>query len=172
MPLLVAADLGAAPTALGAMRWRRARRLGRGGRLAPTSPSRAASRSRRARARRRRLPRPPARPGPRTRLLVALERLDEVADRPGPEQARQPDDRPGPEPAARRPAARLRRGRAAWLPRLRRGGARCRRSSGTQRPAGDPSSIVASASYRTIASRSSLRLSRLWATSIEAIARW
>ena len=100
------------------------------------------------------------------RLLVALERLDEVGDGRGPEQAGGEDDEPDahPRPAGRRHGPR--RGRAASMAQMsawRRSLPAIRRNASARRGS---FSIVASASYRTIASRSSLRLSRLCSTSM------
>ena len=98
-------------------------------------------------------------------LLVALERLDEVRDRLRPEHARGQDDQPHPgaRPAGRR--ARSRPCRAGGSPRCPRDGARWSRCAGRPPPVADPSRSSRGASYRTIASCSSLRFSRLWATS-------
>ena len=98
-------------------------------------------------------------------LLVALERLDEVAHGVGPEEPGDLDDEADPQPRRARfgDVGALLAQLAAQIPAWRRSlpaivpNARARRSS---------FSIAASASYRAIASRSSFRLIRLWAMSV------
>ena len=74
------------------------------------------------------------------RLLVALERLDQVGDRARPEQPGGQDDEPDAHPRAGRRGGTVGAELAQLArPRSRRGGARCRRSGGTRRRGADPS---------------------------------
>ena len=97
------------------------------------------------------------------RLLVALERLDEVRHGVASRAAARRDDEPHPQPRPRRRRARTApssRSRVAQMSAWRRSlSAMCRNAAARR----GSRSIEARASYRTIASCSSLRLSRLWA---------
>ena len=104
-------------------------------------------------------------------LLVALERLDEIGDGLRPEEPGDHDDEPdaGPRRACRRDVdaelRELRRPDLGMTPLV--GGDPLERSGPVRLPFDRRS-----ASYRTIASRSSFRFSRLVRTSIGAMARW